>query len=122
MLPGVGLLPGATLPGTPELNATVHVQETLNLGPDLSGYIRLEHQYVGKVYFDIENNAYARSDSYNKVDVRFGVLRKNYEFIFYVNNLLDNRSIISRGYLVPGNPFGYTLQPRTLGLTARASY
>ena len=122
VLPGVGLLPGATLPGTPEFNATVHVQEMFNLGRDLSGYLRLDHQYVGKIYFDIENSAYARSDSYNKVDVRFGVLRKNYEFVFYVNNLLDNQSIISRGYLVPGNPFGYTLQPRTLGLTARASY
>ena len=121
VLPGVALTPGSILPGSPRWSASNYAQATTHFKDDVSGYIRLSHQYVSKVYGYIINSPLVASDPYNKLDLRAGVIHGHYELVAYVDNLTNNDAAIYRPALPPID-FAYRLRPRTVGLTLRASF
>src|SRR6266478_4725632 len=122
VLPGTGLTPGSILPGSSRWRLSNYVQATTNLRDDVSGYIRLSHQFVSKVYGYIVNSPLVASDPYNKLDLRAGVIHGHYEFVTYVDNLTNNDAAIYRPS--PGDivNYAYRLRPRTVGFAARASF
>ena len=121
VLPGVALTPGSILPGSPRWSASNYAQATTHFKDDVSGYIRLSHQYVSKVYGYIINSPLVASDPYNKLDLRAGVIHGHYELVAYVDNLTNNDAAIYRPALPPID-YAYRLRPRTVGLTLRASF
>ena len=121
VLPGTGLTPGAILPGSSRWSASNYAQATARFGDDVSGYIRLSHQYVGKVYDYIVNTPTVETDTYNKFDLRAGISHGRYEFVAYVDNLTNNDAAVTRPKFPPYN-YAYRLRPRTVGVTFRASY
>jgi len=122
VLPGTGLTPGAILPGSSRWSASNYAQATARFGDDVSGYIRLSHQYVGKVYDYIVNTPTVETDTYNKFDLRAGISHGRYEFVAYVDNLTNNDAAMYRPS--PGDivNYAYRLRPRTVGFAARASF
>ncbi len=121
VLPGVALTPGSILPGSPRWSASNYAQATTHFKDDVSGYIRLSHQYVSKVYGYIINSPLVASDPYNKLDLRAGVIHGHYELVAYVDNLTNNDAAIYRPALPPID-YAYRLRPRTVGFAARASF
>ncbi len=119
--PGTGLTSGSTLPGSSRWSASNYAQATTHFEDDVSGYIRLSHQYVSKVYGYIVNSPFVASDPYNKFDLRAGIVHGHYEFVAYVDNLTNNDAAVTRVNTPPYDP-AYRLRPRTVGVTFRASY
>jgi hypothetical protein len=99
-----------------------YAQATARFGDDVSGYIRLSHQYVTKAYGEIVNTPTDTSDPYTKVDLRAGIIHGHYEFVAYVDNLLNSDAAITRPQEYPPFDYAYRLRPRTVGVTFRASY
>jgi len=126
VLEGVDLIPGSTLPGTPEFSMANYLQYTKDdLLGDLAGYVRLSHKYVGEMVSQIDNASEFYSDSYNMFDLRAGLYVGNYEVSLYVDNLLNNDAVTSRYDLGFSNwtTFkAYRLKPRTFGLSFRVDF
>ena len=126
VLEGVDLIPGSTLPGTPEFSMANYVQYAVeDLPGDTSGYVRLGHRYVGEMVSSIDNADHLFSDSYNAFDLRAGLFVGNYEVTLYVNNLSNNDAVTSRYDLGIDSwtTFrAYRLQPRTFGLNFRVDF
>ncbi len=121
VLPGTGLTPGAILPGSSRWSTSTYAQATARFGDNVSGYIRLSHQYVTKSYGYIVNTPYDQSDPYSKFDLRAGIIHGRYEFIAYVDNLTNSDAAVTRPQDPPYD-YAYRLRPRTVGVTFRASY
>ena len=123
---GTGLMPGSTLPGTPEFSMANYVQYVENEMPnDLAGYVRLSHQHVGQMVSNIVNEDYLYSDTYNMFNLRGGLLYKNYEVALYIDNLTNDDSATSKYDmdLFNVNTFrAFRLKPRTMGLTFRVDF
>jgi iron complex outermembrane receptor protein len=128
VLDGVDLLPGSTLPGSPEFSMSNYIQYVSEELPNnLAGYIRLSHRHVGEVVSDIVNQDHLFSDTYNAFDLRVGLLYENYEVTLYVDNLTNNDATTSRYNvgvdLDSWSTFrAYRLKPRTMGLTFRVDF
>jgi outer membrane receptor protein involved in Fe transport len=126
VLEGVALTPGSTLPGTPEFSMANYLQYIVeDLPEDMSGYIRLSHNYVGEMVSDIDNSPELYSDSYNTFDVRAGLFVGNYEVSLYVENLANSDAVTSRygKDLDSWVTFrAYRLKPRTFGLNFRIDF
>lgn len=126
VLDGVGLMPGSTLPGTPEFTMSNYLQYAVqDLPGDLSGYVRVSHRHVGEMVSNIENADVLNSDSYNTFGLRAGVFMGNYEVALYVDNLSNNDAVTSRY----GQDFdswttfrAFRLKPRTFGLNFRVDF
>ena len=126
VLDGVTLIPGSTLPGTPEFSMSNYIQyATDDLPNNLAGYIRLSHQHVGEMVSDIENADNLYSDTYNAFNLRAGVMIDNYEVALYADNLLNSDAVTSR-YKLDADARttfrAFRLRPRTIGLTFRVDF
>jgi iron complex outermembrane recepter protein len=119
---GVALTPGSRLPGSPKFAMSNYAQVNANLSDKVTGYLRLSHDHVGKVYGDINNSSLVLSDSYNKLDLRMGFATDRYELAFYVDNLANSDAVVSRQDLDAPPYYGYRLKPRTEGVTFRANF
>jgi iron complex outermembrane receptor protein len=123
VLSGVPLTPGSTLPGSPDFSASSYVQFTTeSLPAHASGYVRLAHRYVGKVFGDINNSDLVASDTYNVFDVRTGIYLGRYEFALYGDNLANSDAAVTRQSVGDIVPYAIRLRPRTIGLTLRAQF
>jgi len=124
VLAGVPLTPGSQLPASPKYSIANYVQGTDYFKTDLSGYVRLDHRYVSKIYSNITNIPEEESDTYNVFNLRAGVNFERYELAVFCNNLTNNDAAASRQISYGGIP-GYAafrLRPRTIGVTIRADF
>jgi len=124
VLPGVSVIPGSRLPGTPEFSASNHVQVGSSFGDDMDGYVRLSHRYTSAVYSELPVSPTApqlRSDEYHLLDLRVGITKGAYEVALYAENLTNSQDVVSRQTSF-GTPFAYRLRPMTFGVTFRSSY
>jgi len=67
----------------------IYAQATTIFKDDVSGYIRLSHQYVSKVYGYIINSPLVASDPIT-IGSACGVIHGHYELVAYVDNLTNN--------------------------------
>lgn len=115
--------PGTSLPQVPELSAAANVEWGTTLGDDGWIYVRGDGQFVGERRSGLGADS-EMADEYTLWNVRAGWDRGDIDFALFVNNLTDERAILSRtttNGLLAGGPVAYdriTINtPRTVGLS-----
>jgi iron complex outermembrane recepter protein len=149
-----GIEEGNRLPSVPRVQAAAAVTFRQPLGGGSQGYVTGTYHHVGSRYTQIDDlapgfgridlNGFEAEDgatiggpltqstftfdselpAYNLVNLRFGLTRANWDAALYVNNVSDERALLSldreRGTRAR---VGYlTNQPRTFGLTLGFNY
>jgi len=86
-------------------------------------YLGAAYNYVGKIYYDRENDV--SQNGYSIVDVKVGYEADNFEIYAYANNLF-NESYYTRGIInssLPGEQwYGRSGEPQTFGVGISASF
>lgn len=122
----VTVVPGDKLAASPESQANGFAEYRFNVGK-AAAYIRLTGRYVGPAYTAF-NRAGARFGDYGTADLRIGADFGPYEVVAFANNLFDSAGKTGAadanfaGPLLLNPKTAFRLQPRTIGLTARASF
>lgn len=118
---------GDRVPYVPRWTVRLAANYDLALPDELRGYLRGEYQFVGAYRRAPSRDAIGydarvyEGDSYGTLLVRAGVARGAWQLSMFVENLLDDRSVLfSSADLVPvtGTPLRQkTLPPRAIGIT-----
>lgn len=127
VLPGVNIVPGITLPGTPKFSGNLYAEWTLdNVFNNRNGYMRVDYKYTTEMEGDLANNPDLRSDAYGVGTFRAGLyLTDDFEAVLYVNNFLneDAVTVVQNGLALHNTgPLAYRQKPRTIGLTFRGRF
>jgi outer membrane receptor protein involved in Fe transport len=118
----IGIERGTPVEGVPRWNASAAAEWKRPLAADLSGFVRGNYNYTGASHGALltSDPDYLRP-SYDLVGASFGVALHDWEFGVYATNLLDEHKIIQ----TPDHadlPVGYTLRPRTVGISASGKF
>jgi iron complex outermembrane receptor protein len=119
--PGVMGRVGDRLPGSARFTASNYGRFDFTLFDSLASYVRVDHQFVGREYADLDNASSLTYGNYDLWSVRAAVDFPNVEVAVFVNNLFDIHGVAS-ALNVSTVPVSIPLQPLTLGLTARALF
>jgi outer membrane receptor protein involved in Fe transport len=122
-VPGAGIageiygFEGDRLPNTPRWSGNLSLDYNFPLGSDLRGFVGGALTYVGDRLDAFSSASPQRQDlpSYTKLDLRAGAIFNSWKVNFYVNNVANERGLISGGI---GNQLPYAfyyIQPRTIG-------
>ena len=146
-----GIREGNRLPSVPKFQAAVSATYQQPVATDFNGYATATYNHVGSRYTQLVDQeagvgtvnllAFAPHTiggpltqstftfdpllpSYDLLNLRFGVRHGSWDVAFYVNNVTDERALLSldreRGFLAR---VGFlTNQPRTYGLTTRVDF
>ncbi|MDT9600354.1 TonB-dependent receptor [Sphingosinicella rhizophila] len=117
---------GTRLSDTPDWTAFVAGHYTFPLSGSWKGFARAELQYVG----DARRHLNTPSDdprnlfqqSYELVNLRFGVTSGETEIQFFVNNLFNDDTLLYQSYqnFAPGTAYeGIQVRPRVIGISAK---
>jgi outer membrane receptor protein involved in Fe transport len=117
--PNVNALVGDQLPGTPEWMVSDYISWMFM--PSHDAYLRLEHQYFGKAYSDLNNSTALAFGDYNRLNLRAGVALGRFDLMLSVDNLTNEYAYVSAVQL-PIGPTAVPLRSRTIGLTVRTSF
>jgi len=118
----LGIERGTPVEGAPRWNASAAGEFKRPLTPDLSGFLRANYNYTGSSHgaLLVSDPDYNRP-SYDLVGASFGVTHRDWEFGVYATNLFNEQKIIQ----TPDHaslPVGYTLRPRTIGVSASGKF
>ena len=122
----VTVVPGDKLAASPESQANGFAEYRFDVGK-AAAYIRVTGRYVGPAYTAF-NRAGARFGDYGTADLRIGADFGRYEVVAFANNLFDSAGKTGAndanfaGPLLLNAKTAFRVQPRTIGLTARASF
>jgi len=110
---------GDQLPNTPRFSGNVSVDYDFPLGGDIRGNMGGALSYVGDRKDAFSSISPQRQDlpAYEKVDLHVGAAYESWKVNVFVNNVADERGLISGGV---GNAIPYAfyyIQPRTVGLS-----
>ena len=146
-----GIREGNRLPGVPKFQAALSATYQQPVAEDFRGYATATYNHIGSRYTQLVDQeagvgtvnllAFAPHNiggpltqstftfdpllpAYDLLNLRFGVRHGLWDVAFYVNNVTDERALLSldreRGFLAR---VGYlTNQPRTFGLTTRVDF
>jgi len=124
----IGVKSGDLLPNSPETELTVYSQVNFSLLDRDDAYLRITDSYIGSEYTDFDRQG-TRFGDYNRVDIRAGLYFQNTELAVFAKNLTNSDGAQSAsdktyvGSIVPADPqLAYRIRPRTIGVTARASF
>jgi outer membrane receptor protein involved in Fe transport len=117
--PNVNARVGDQLPGTPEWMVSDYISWTF--APSLAAFLRLEHQYFGEAYSDLNNPTALTFGDYNRFNLRTGITLSRFDLMLSVDNLTNTYAYVSAVQL-PIGPTAVPLRPRTIGLTVRTSF
>jgi iron complex outermembrane receptor protein len=132
--PGLGGADGDRIPYSPKWSGSVSADYTRALTPTVDGTIGLGLQYVGERdnYFkaDPGGNIQARMPSFTQLDLRASVEWKQWQFGVRVDNLTDERGLVSAQtnafQAVPpfdvANDTAAFLRPRTYAVTVSRQF
>jgi outer membrane receptor protein involved in Fe transport len=107
------------LPGARNFTASTSIEYTRALWDDVDGFVRAEHQYVGKAYADFGNATAPVMPPYQLVNLRFGLTRGGWTATLYADNLFDSQRITT---LNDTGTLAFRLRPRTIGINLAASF
>jgi outer membrane receptor protein involved in Fe transport len=109
---------------TPEYTATALVDYGWHLSDTVNAFVRGDYEYTGKSYgaFSPQASAPFYTDpSYSTVNARAGITVGSVEVSLFAKNLSNDRTILQSPQ-INGVTEGYTLRPRTIGLSAQAKF
>jgi len=118
---GVDATQGDELPGAAKLKLANNIKWTQDLGTDVIGYIRLDHQYSSDAFSTLNNATSVKTDSYNVFNVHVGATFDDLELVLFVKNISKEDAVTN----VINGLNGVTairLTPQEIGLTLRASF
>jgi iron complex outermembrane recepter protein len=112
---------------TPEYTASVTANYGWQLTSSVQGFVRTDYEYTGKSFGSyVISTASAPNPSYinpaySVVNLSTGVNVGKFEIALFAKNLFDDRTIL-QSPLIDGEIQGYTLRPRTVGLSFQAKF
>ena len=109
---------GQQIPGVPRWSADLSAQFRAPVTPTLAGFATANWNYVGASHgtVGVTDPDYVRP-SYSVAGLTAGANYGHWEFSMFVKNLFNDQTIIQRPNLQTVNR-GYTLVPRTIGISA----
>jgi iron complex outermembrane recepter protein len=118
---------GQPLQGVPKWSGSVTAQYTIPLGVRVA-FIRGQWQYTGDrtSFLNVAPPTGRPLGHYNLLDLRTGVNQGPWEFTVFLNNVFDERGVVSdllsEGAELPGRPRLFVTQPRTVGVQVRRDF
>ncbi len=109
---------------TPEYTATLLADYGWHLTDTVGAFVRGDYEYTGKSYGAFSpqaNQPFYLDPSYGVVNLNFGVTMGKLEFSAFAKNLGDNKTVL-QSPVINGVIEGYTLRPRTVGLSVQAKF
>ncbi len=109
---------------TPEYTATLLADYAWHLTDALGAFVRGDYEYTGKSYGAFSPQAsepFYIDPSYSVVNLNAGLTFGMYEVSVFAKNLADNKTILQSPQ-INGVTEGYTLRPRTVGLSVQAKF
>ena len=119
---GLGIKSGDQVPGAPRWSLNLWGEYRRKFLAEMEGFLRMNWQATGESHGTfLASNADYKRPVYSVLGGRIGTDIDNWEIALYGQNLLDSYKIIQRpaDNYVPG---GYTIRPRTIGLSASVKY
>lgn len=114
----LGITSGQQIPGVPRWSGDVAAQFRAPAGPSISAFATADWNYVGASHGTVGvTDPDFNRPSYAVMAMTAGAAYRNWEFSLFAKNLLDDQKIIQRPNLQTVNR-GYTLVPRTIGISA----
>lgn len=119
---GLGVKSGDQIPGAPRWSLNLWAEYRRKIFEGSESFLRASWQATGESHgtFNSKNLDFKRP-AYSTISARLGTDIGKWEIALYGQNLLDTYKIVQR----PSNnyvPGGYTLRPRTIGLSASVNY
>ena len=117
-VPALSISVGRQIPGVPRWSADLSAQLRAPVTATLAGFATADWNYVGTSHgtVGVTDPDYLRP-AYSVAGMTAGVNYGHWEFSMFVKNLLNDQTIIQRPNLQTVNR-GYTLVPRTIGISA----
>ncbi len=119
---GLGIAKGDAVPGAPRWSLNLWSEYRRKIYDDMEGFLHLSWQLTGESHGTfVKTNSDYKRPAYNLLGARVGTTFDRWEIALYGQNLLDSYKITQRpsdNYV----PEGYTLQPRTIGISASVRY
>jgi iron complex outermembrane receptor protein len=112
---------GTALLNMPKWTASGYAEYERAFASDMSAYLRIDAQYRGEAHVDYTGDL--MSDSYTEAGTRLGIRSGRWEAALFVENLTNESPYLSNDPRsgAPGY-YAYSLRPRTVGLTIRATF
>jgi len=116
--PSLGIQSGDSLPGTPNWTADASTQYDVHITDSVKGFALADWNWVGSSHGTVlkTDPDYDRP-TYSLLGLNAGVDYAAWEFALFAKNVLNDQKIVQRPNLQSVNR-GYTLTPRTIGLSA----
>jgi len=120
---------GTKLPDSPDWTFRIAPQFDFGLSRDWSGFARAELQSIGKSTRDLntpsDDPRQLNRDAYSLVNLRFGVFDDNNAIDLFVNNLLNDDTLLYQSYqnFAPGTAYEATrVRPRVIGVSYKRTF
>jgi outer membrane receptor protein involved in Fe transport len=119
--------PGDRLPYAPRFSGGLSIDQRFALTSAITGFVGGSASYVGDRkgnFASVFAASPERPDfpAYTKVDLRGGAEYDSWTFNIFINNVANERGLLSGGAdLVPSNAFNY-IQPRTIGMSVAKAF
>jgi outer membrane receptor protein involved in Fe transport len=126
-IPELGVLKGTALQNTPKFSANLNARYGFDGPFGSQAHILANVRHIGKSFRDFDRTNPAKyQDKYTLVGLRAGMDFGAVEATLYVDNLFDKAPVISNQLssfgLIPSRERGFTVQPRTAGVSFRADF
>lgn len=116
--PSLGVQEGDRLPGAPRLTLNVSAQYSFPITSVMDGYLRTDYQHTGDRMNGFNGAQRVEMGSFNIVNLRAGMLYKNWEVSLFAKNLFDAQAELSWDSL-----FGVARnRPRSVGINVKYAY
>jgi outer membrane receptor protein involved in Fe transport len=121
-IPALSITKGQAIPGVPKVSADVSARYSAPITSTVTGFATGDWNYVGSSHgtVGVTDPDYIRP-SYEVVGLNAGVNYRAWELSLFAKNLFNAQEIIQRPNLQTVNR-GYTLRPRTIGLSAFVNF
>jgi iron complex outermembrane receptor protein len=110
---------GDRLPGAAKSAFSEYV--SWKFAPAFDGYLRVEHQYAGRAFSDLNNATALTFGDYHRFNVRLGGVWNRVEWMLSVNNL-TNEDAYQSAVRLPIGPSAVPLVPRSVGFSVRTEF
>ena len=124
-VPNLQAFAGDRAPFVPKYSATGSAEYMFPLTDRINGFGWANYQFVDRRATDFSDlqSRYRRMGSYNLLNLRAGVRLQSIELSAFVKNLTDSRGVLRALASTPFDAEGaIRVQPRTIGMTARADF
>lgn len=126
--PNIGAVDGDRILRVADWNLSIAATYDYVINSYLDGYIRLDYQYVGDAISANYNfstpveSFISTRPSYDVMNVRAGILYKDWELALFLRNALNERPRIGAGQFITSDINIYTLTPRSVGINILKSF